>query len=75
MLLRDVTVVPERGPALKLNNVKKFRAEEFSCPEGMECALQATGSRNRDILVSSKEITSANACLSAGAAGAVTIDE
>ena len=75
VLLRDVTVVPERGPALKLNNVKKFRAEEFSCPEGMECALQATGSRNRDILVSSKEITSANACLSAGAAGAVTIDE
>ena len=75
VLLRDVTVVPEQGPALKLNNVKKFRAEEFVCPAGMECAFVATGSRNRDILVSSKEITTSNACLSAGAKGAVTIDE
>lgn len=74
VLLRDVTVVPEKGPALQLNNVKNFRAENFVCPAGLKCALAATGSRNRDVRIASEEITAENACLSAGAAPAVTIE-
>ncbi len=74
VLLRDVAVVPEKGPALQLNNVKAFRAENFVCPAGMKCALVATGSRNRDIRIASEEITAENACLSSGAASAVTFE-
>ena len=72
--LRNVTVVPEKGAALILNNVKDFRAENFACPAGLKYALKVTGSRNRDIFVSSGEITPANASLSAKAAPAVTIE-
>ncbi|MDE5906699.1 MAG: glycoside hydrolase family 28 protein, partial [Alistipes sp.] len=74
VVLRDVTVVPEKGAALILNNVKNFRAEDFACPVDMKCALVVTGSRNRDIRISSKEISAANARLSAGAAPAVTFE-
>ncbi|MCM1151967.1 MAG: glycoside hydrolase family 28 protein [Alistipes senegalensis] len=74
VVLRDVTVVPEQGAALILNNVKNFRAENFGCPADMKPALVVTGSRNRDIRISSKEIASANASLSAAAASAVTIE-
>ena len=74
VVLRNVTVVPEKGAALILNNVKDFRAEDFSCPAGLKCALTVTGSRNRNVRVASEEIDAANACLSARAAAAVTIE-
>lgn len=73
VVLRNVRIVPEKGPALMLNNVKDFEADGFSCPEGMECAMTVTGSRNRDVRVRSEEITAANAQLSKGAAKAVAI--
>ena len=57
-----------------LNNVKDFRAEDFSCPAGLKCALTVTGSRNRNVRIASEEIDAANACLSARAAAAVTIE-
>ncbi len=74
VVLRNVTVVPEQGAALILNNVKDFRAEDFSCPAGLKCALTVTGSRNRNVRVASEEIGAANACLSARSAAAVTIE-
>lgn len=74
VVLRNVTVVPEKGAALILNNVKDFRAEDFSCPAGLKCALTVTGSRNRNVRIASEEIDAANACLSARAAAAVTIE-
>ena len=74
VVLRNVTVVPEQGAALILNNVKDFRAEDFSCPAGLKCALTVTGSRNRNVRVASEEIDAANACLSARSAAAVTIE-
>lgn len=71
--LTDVTVIPENGPALMINNVKDLTVENFSCPEGMECAMTVTGSRNRDVQVNSAQITLENAQLSKGAASAVKI--
>ena len=71
--LTDITVIPENGPALMINNVKDLTVENFSCPEGMECAMTVTGSRNRDIQVVSAQITPENAQLSKGAASAVKI--
>ena len=73
VLLRNVTVVPEKGPALMVNNVKDLTVENFTCPEGMECALTVTGSRNRNVQIGSARITPENALLSKGAAKAVTI--
>ena len=74
VVLRNVTVVPAEGPALSLNNVKRFRAENFVCPEGMPCALTVTGSRNKEVSVQSPRITAAHACLSPKSASVVTIE-
>ena len=73
VVLRDVQIVPEQGPALMLNNVKNLSAEGFVCPEGLARALVVTGSRNRSIEVSSPQITGANASLPKGAAQYVAI--
>lgn len=73
IVLRNVEVFPESGPALMLNNVKNLGTENFVCPEGLETALTATGSRNRDITIRSAQISAQNALLSKGAAAAVTL--
>ncbi len=51
VLLRNVKVVPEKGVALKVNNVKQLKVEGFDCPGGLESSFAATGSRNSDINV------------------------
>lgn len=73
VLLRDVQVIPEKGPALLINNVKDLTVENFTCPDGMECAMTVTGSRNRDVKVQSPQISVENSQLSKGAAPAVKI--
>ena len=73
VVLRNVQIIPERGPALMLNNVKNLRAEGFVTSEGMERALVVTGSRNRGIAVASAQITRENADLSGSAARYVVI--
>ena len=73
VVLRNVQIIPESGPALMLNNVKNLRAEDFTCPEGMPAALQVTGSRTRGVEIRSAQITSANSSLSERSAGQVTI--
>ena len=75
VVLRNVKVIPEEGPALLLNNVKDFTAENFECPAGLNPALVVTGSRNRGIAVHSAQIGTANASLSKSAAGCVAINE
>ena len=71
--LTNVQVIPEKGPALMINNAKQVTVENFTCPEGLACALSVTGSRNADITVSSPQITAGNATLSPKAAPHVTI--
>ena len=73
VVLRNVQIIPESGPALMLNNVKNLRAEDFTCPEGMPEALRVTGSRNRGIEIRSDRISAANASLSERSAAQVTI--
>ncbi|WP_418991136.1 glycoside hydrolase family 28 protein [Alistipes sp.] len=73
VVLRDVQIVPETGPALMLNNVRDFRAEGFRCPAGMACALTVSGSRNRNVAIGSEQIAEANSQLTKAAAKAVRI--
>ena len=73
VVLRNVQIIPEQGPALMLNNVKNLRAEGFVAPGGLDRALVVTGSRNRGIAVSSAQITKENADLSESAARYVVI--
>lgn len=73
VVLRNVQIIPESGPALMLNNVKNLRTEGFTCPEGMPEALRVTGSRTRGVEIRSAQITAANARLSERSADHVTI--
>ena len=73
VVLRNVKIIPEQGPALMLNNVRNLSVEDFVCPEGLEHAFVVTGSRNRSIEVSSPQITGANTSLSKGASRYVAI--
>ena len=64
VVLRNVTVVPEKGAALMINNAKNLNIENFSCPENLETALVVTGSRNENIVIGSEQISAENAHLS-----------
>lgn len=75
VVLRNVKVYPLKGEALMMNNVKSVTIENFECPEQMPCAMKVTGSRNRDVVVGSKQISSENSSLSKGASSAVKILE
>ena len=70
VVLTDVTVIPEEGPALMLNNVKNLRAVDFGCPPSA-CTLKVTGSRNADISVSGPQLSSSCASLSKSSEGRV----
>ena len=72
VLLRNVRVVPEKGAALLLNNVKHLKAENFMCPDS-KCTLKVTGSRNADITVSGKHLSAEKSSLSKKSAGKVVI--
>ncbi|MBR4851017.1 MAG: glycoside hydrolase family 28 protein, partial [Tidjanibacter sp.] len=71
VLLENVRIVPRSGAALKINNAKDVTVKGFLCPEGMEEAVKVTGSRNRNITISSPTATADNASVVAKAAGEV----
>ena len=48
IVLRNLTVIPEKGPALLLNNVKNTKIENFSSPD-LTTVVQITGTRNNNI--------------------------
>lgn len=72
--LKNVTVVPQQGPALSINNSKQVKVEGFVCPEGMKTALTVTGSRNQNIAVASAQISAENTACSPKAAPAVKVN-
>ena len=51
---RNVTVIPEKGPALLLNNVKNMQVSNFHSPDSA-IAVQITGTRNKNIELPEKE--------------------
>lgn len=73
-VLRNVRIVPRKGPALMLNNVRSLRVENLDVPAGLAEAMAVTGSRNADIEVRSAGITPANSRIATKAAGAVNIE-
>ena len=73
--LKNVTIIPQQGPALAINNAKEVSIEEFVCPEGMEAAVTVTGSRNNEIKIASKQVNASNVQCSLKAAPAVTVAE
>ena len=72
VVLRNVHVIPEKGPALLLNNVKNLRTENFTCPDS-KCTLKVTGSRNADITIAGDNFSAEKSSLSKRAEGKVTI--
>ena len=72
VVLRNVRVMPDEGPALMLNNVKHLSAENFDCPAS-DCTLKVTGSRNDDIAVGGAEMSAARTSLSKNSEGKVTV--
>ena len=72
VILRDVRVIPEQGPALMLNNVKRLTADGFDCPAS-DCTLKVTGSRNAVITVGGPEMRAGRTSLSRSSEGKVTV--
>ncbi len=50
----NVTVIPESGAALKLNNVKNFNADGFKSSETLNEPYEITGKRNDKIVINGK---------------------
>lgn len=50
----NVTVIPESGAALKLNNVKNFNADGFNSSDAVEELYEITGKRNDKIVINGK---------------------
>ena len=74
VLLENVRIVPRKGAALKINNAKDVVVKDFLCPEGMSEAVKVTGSRNRNITISSPTASADNANIVAKAKGAVKFE-
>ena len=45
---KNITVIPEIGPAIKINNLKNFDLKEFNCPPDLQEVVKATG-KNIDV--------------------------
>lgn len=74
VVLRNVSVYPQQGPALMINNAKQVVVEGFSfeCAPGQTVALSVTGSRNEAITVDAEGISADNSQLSLRSQGKVT---
>lgn len=46
---KNVTIIPQEGPALMLNNVKDVHIDGFSVPESLDVEVKITGKRNENI--------------------------
>jgi hypothetical protein len=49
IVLDNLTVIPEQGPALLLHNVKHVKVGRFSAGEGAEVVARVSGERNEDV--------------------------
>lgn len=48
---KNVTVIPDEGPALILHNVKDTKIEQFTSADTLKTIVQITGERNRHIVL------------------------
>jgi polygalacturonase len=49
IVLRNLTVIPDHGPSLLLNNVQNLKIEDFHTAEGTEPVVRIRGERNEGI--------------------------
>ncbi|MCD7907255.1 MAG: glycoside hydrolase family 28 protein [Clostridium sp.] len=61
--LNNVTIVPEKGPALKMRNVKDIEVAGFHYPDTLSIALLVAGVRNEHIRIQNSGLTDANTAL------------
>ncbi len=69
--LRNLKVIPTKGAALMLNNVKNLSVEGFKCPPD-KLTMTVAGSRNKNITVEKSDITAGNSVIAPQAAAAVS---
>ncbi|MDR2937057.1 MAG: glycoside hydrolase family 28 protein [Rikenellaceae bacterium] len=70
--LKDIYVEAQRGPALKLRNVKNLTLENYETKAGADTAFLIRGVRNANISLSSKTITAGNSQFDIEDTGVVT---
>ncbi len=73
VVLHNVTITPENGPALMVNNVRNLTVQGFGAPDGLKTVMQMTGSRNDNIVIEPGKINAGNLLVAEAAAGKVTI--
>ena len=51
IIFKNVTVIPNQGPAFKLNNVKNFKASELQYPSDLRQPFVITGDKTKNISI------------------------
>ncbi len=52
---KNVQIVPQSGPALKLDNVKNFKSDHFTFPANLKSPVQISGSDSKNIYIQPME--------------------
>ena len=51
IIFKNVTIIPNQGPAFKLNNVKNFKASELQYPSDLRQPFVITGDKTKNISI------------------------
>lgn len=60
ILLKNIHIIPQEGPALILNNVRKLQAEQIRFPENLLNPILIKGTKNSDLMIENKKVTAEN---------------
>ena len=56
IVFKNIYVEPTIGPALRLNRIENFKAENFTYPEKLENAIELKGEENENIIISNVKL-------------------
>ena len=56
IVFKNIYVEPTIGPALRLNRIENFKAENFTYPEKLENAIEMKGEENKNIIISNIQL-------------------
>ena len=56
IVFKNIYVEPTIGPALRLNRIENFKAENFTYPEKLQNAIELKGEENENIIISNVKI-------------------
>lgn len=56
IVFKNIHVEPTMGPALRLNRVENFKADNFTYPENLKNAIELKGEENKNIIISNIQL-------------------